>query len=133
MKTFETSIRVRYVETDAMGIVHHSNYLNWLELTRILWLDELGCKYSDLEKQGYFLPVVEARIRYKRPVCFDEILRITLQLQDSPRARCTLAYAIFREDVLVAEALTIHAFVNRERRLIKPPETFLRAIGVWSR
>ena len=76
MKPFELPVQVRYAETDAMGVVHHSRYFVWLELARIEWLRHLGLNYKEMEKQGFFIPVVQANLSYKMPVFFDDMLRI---------------------------------------------------------
>ena len=78
MKPFELQVQVRYAETDAMGVVHHSRYFVWLELARIEWLRQLGLNYKEMEKRGFFIPVVQADLSYKMPVFFDDILRIVL-------------------------------------------------------
>lgn len=126
MQPFESFIQVRYAETDAMGIVHHSRYFVWLELARIEWLKTLGINYKEMEQQGYFIPVVQVDLQYKLPTFFDDRLKIVLYPpQDCERARFTLQYSIFREDLCVAKGFTVHAFLNAQRRLIKPPLFFI--------
>jgi len=75
MQAFESSIQVRYAETDAMGVVHHSSYFVWLELARVEWLKSLGIDYKQMEQEGFFLPVVQADLTYKVPAFFDDVLR----------------------------------------------------------
>jgi acyl-CoA thioester hydrolase len=75
MNTHESRIRVRYAETDAMGVVHHSSYIIWFELGRTEWLEARGYSYADFEKSGYYLVVAEVGARYMRPARYgDEVL-----------------------------------------------------------
>jgi len=69
-------IRVRYKETDKMGVVYHSNYFTWFEIARIALLDELGCPYADLEKDGFFLPVLSCDATFHQPAFFDDRLTV---------------------------------------------------------
>ena len=79
----EKEIRVRYAETDKMGITYHSNYFVWFEVARIHLLDELGVVYKNLEAEGYFLPVVECNARFLAPVRFDDVVKIVTELEIS--------------------------------------------------
>jgi acyl-CoA thioester hydrolase len=130
MTNFETSIRVRYAETDAMGVVHHSNYFVWLELVRVEWLRFLGLDYRQMESDGFALPVVEAHLQYKSPAFFDDHIKIILNPPvEKLRARFTLTYTLSCQDFLIAKGYTVHAFINRQRQLIKPPAFFLERIN----
>lgn len=133
MKTFETSVRVRYVETDAMGVTHHSNYLVWLEMARIEWLKSINLDYSIFEKNGYFLPVVEASLTYKKPTFFDDLLAIQITVPFLPKTRCVIMYNIIKDGAVVTTASTTHAFVNKDKKLVKPPEHFLSIISTWAK
>lgn len=129
MKPFELQVQVRYAETDAMGVVHHSRYFVWLELARIEWLRQLGLNYKEMEQQGFFIPVVQADLSYKLPVFFDDILRIILlPSEDYHRAKFTINYEIFRKQDLIARGFTAHAFINKQRRLIPPPDFFVKRL-----
>ena len=129
MKPFELQVQVRYAETDAMGVVHHSRYFVWLELARIEWLRQLGLNYKEMEQQGFFIPVVQADLSYKMPVFFDDILRIVLlPSEDYHRAKFTINYEIFRDQDLIARGFTAHAFVNKQRRLVPPPDFFVKRL-----
>ena len=130
MAPFETSIRVRYAETDAMGIVHHSRYFVWLELARIEWLRSLGLDYKTMEDEGFYLPVVEVYLKYKAPAFFDDIITIELKAQkNNYRVRFSLDYTLWRKDCLIAQGFTTHVFLNKNRKLIRPPEFFLQAMA----
>lgn len=129
MTPFETTVRVRYAETDAMGVVHHASYFVWLELARVEWLKACGLDYKKLEQSGFFLPVVEANLRYHAPTFFDDEVRIQLMSpQDIRRVRFTLTYELFRGETRIADGKTVHVFLNKERKLIKPPSFFVEAL-----
>lgn len=129
MTPFETTVRVRYAETDAMGVVHHASYFVWLELTRVEWLKACGLDYKELERNGFFLPVVEANLKYHAPTFFDDEVRIKLMLpQDIQRVRFTLTYELFRDKTRIADGKTVHVFLNKDRKLIKPPLFFIEAL-----
>ena len=129
MTTFETTVRVRYAETDAMGVVHHASYFVWLELTRVEWLKACGLDYKELERNGFFLPVVEANLKYHAPTFFDDEVRIKLMPpSDIQRVRFTLTYKLFRDETRIADGKTVHVFLNKERQLIKPPSFFMEAL-----
>ena len=129
MKPFELQVQVRYAETDAMGVAHHSRYFVWLELARIEWLRHLNLNYKAMEQQGFFIPVVQADLSYKMPVFFDDILRIVLLPSENyRRAKFTINYEIFRDQDLVARGFTAHAFINAQCRLIPPPDFFVKRL-----
>lgn len=119
-----TNIRVRYAETDKMGIVYHANYFIWFEAVRIQLLDNLGIPYRELEKRGYMLPVLECGAKFLKPAHFDDQLTITISIDDLPIARIEALYEIMRGDELLATGRTIHAFVSPEGKILRPPEDF---------
>lgn len=124
--TVET--RVRFAETDAMGVTYHGNYLPWFEMARVALLDQLGCPYRELEKQGFLLPVLEAGLTYHRPSHFDDRVQVTVSLTERPRARMRLTYKVERGGELLVEGFTVHAFVSRDFKAIRPPEALEAAI-----
>lgn len=120
----ETSIRVRYVETDAMGFAHHANYLAWFELARIEFMDALKLPYKDLEAEGYLLPVLGAQVKYKKPAYFDDQLTVVCMAKKKPRIRLTMEYEVYRDGSVIATGSTEHAFMNPEGNPIRPPQKF---------
>jgi acyl-CoA thioester hydrolase len=117
-----STLRVRYAETDQMGIAHHAEYLAWLEVGRTDYLRELGMTYRELEQEGLRLPVTEIQARYVRPAHYDDVLEIRTRLESLSGARMSFTYAIHREgeDAPLAVATTHHAAVDpsgRPRRL----------------
>ena len=120
-----TEVRVRYQETDQMGVVYHGNYFTWFESARIELLDQLECSYQELEKSGYLLPVLTCEARFIKPAKFDDRLQVTALIKTSPLARIEIFYEVRRNQELLANGSTSHAFVNEVGKLIKPPKDFL--------
>ena len=120
-----TSIRVRYQETDKMGIAYHGNYFTWLEVARIHLLDSIGCPYKELEENGYFLPVIRCECEYKSPARFDDIIDVVVHLPALKQAKVNLEYSLKKGETLIANAKTSHAFVDFSGRVIKPPGKFV--------
>jgi acyl-CoA thioester hydrolase len=125
--TVET--RVRFAETDAMGVTYHGNYLPWFEMARVALLDGLGCPYRELERDGFLLPVLETGLSYHRPSRFDDRVNITVTLAGRPTARLRLDYRVERDGELLVEGFTVHAFVNRDFKAIRPPARLEAAFG----
>lgn len=120
-----STVRVRYAETDQMGVAYHGNYFAWFEIGRTDLLRQLGMTYRELESQDVRLPVIEARVRYLRPALYDDVLEIRTQLTDLGGARLSFGYEVHREGAPgpLAKATTTHAAVDgsgRPRRL--PPD-----------
>ncbi len=123
----ETRIRVIYGDTDAMGIAYYGNYLKWFEIGRSEWFRKTGTTYSQLEQKGLFLPVVEAHLSYFRPAYYDDLLSIRTSFQFAGPARLRVDYKIFRDTELLTEGYTLHACMNKDHKVQKPP-IFLRNI-----
>ncbi|MEW9124949.1 MAG: thioesterase family protein [Thermotaleaceae bacterium] len=115
MHSNEARVRVRYEETDQMGVVYHGNYYTWFEVGRTEFYRSLGYTYKDLEEGGIITPVIESHCSYKIPARYDEELFIHTQIQELKGVRLNFAYKVFRskDRELLAEGKTIHAFVNK--------------------
>jgi len=113
-----TSIRVRYAETDKMGIVYHANYLIWFEVGRSELFREAGLPYTIFEDQGLGLAVIEATCKYRRSALYDDDLIIETKLESFTSRKVTFAYQVFRGETLLAEGKTVHAFINKEGRIV---------------
>jgi acyl-CoA thioester hydrolase len=123
-------VTVRFAETDAQGVAHHSNYLVWFELARVAYLAEHAGGYKALQEQGLEALVVEAHVRYGLPARFDERLRIHARVRDVRGARFRYEYAITRGDDLIAEGWTGHACVDAKTfRPTRIPEDLRTAIA----
>ena len=127
-----SKIRVRYAETDRMGVVYHSNYLVWFETARILMLDEIGMPYSEIEARGLFLPVITVSAEYMSPARFDDQLEIHLFMKIKPRARMHFDYEVRRGNELLAIGQSSHGFMDRSGKAQRPPEDLVKLIeGAW--
>ena len=114
-------VTVRYAETDMMGIVYHGSYLPWFEIGRTTLLKEIGLPYRELEAAGYRLPVLEVSARYQKPAVYDDTLTIVTTLKEKPVLRIHLAYEVWRGADLLATGETMHAFIDREGKPVRPP------------
>ena len=122
-------IRVRYQETDQMGVVHGNCYL--VRGGGVHLLDRIGCPYADLERKGFLLPVLDCEAKFHSPAFFDDRLTVEACLRDPPVARISATYRVLRDKKLLAEGKTTHAFVSKEGKLVRPPESFLRGIEAF--
>jgi acyl-CoA thioester hydrolase len=118
-------IRVAYADTDQMGMAYYSNYLVWFERGRTEWLREAGLAYAEIEKEGVYLPVLEAYCNYKKSARYDDMVRVVTWLPVVPRSVLTVEYEIKRDDTLLAFGYTKHAFINKDGRPVKPPKSVL--------
>src|SRR5262249_26283949 len=112
----ETAIRVRYAETDRMGLLHHANYLVYFEQARTELLRSFGLSYRDLEDGGYLLVITKAEVRYRSPAFYDDLLAIRTTVAKTTAVRIDHAYEVRRDGTLIAEGTTTLACVDREGR-----------------
>lgn len=131
MKIDKIQIRVRYGETDQMGVVHHGNYALYLEMGRIEWLRKLGISYKSMEENGVMLPVVSLSINYKKSAVYDDVINVKTQLKNLPTARIEFEYEITNEkgDVLTTAHTTLVFIDMKTNRPIKAPQYILDAIN----
>ena len=129
--TGSTTVRVRYAETDQMGVAWHGEYLAWFEVGRTDLLRGCGCTYRDLEAQGLRLPVVEVEARFMKPARYDDLLEIRTRLTALGRVRVTFAYEVWRdgEGAPLATGSTSHAALDREGRLCRIPDDLRRRLA----
>lgn len=113
----QTPLRVRYAETDQMGVVYHSNYLVWFEVGRAELFREVGIPYTTFEEQGLGLAVVEASCRYRRPALYDDYIIIQTKLESFSSRKVKFEYQVLRDNTLLAEGSTTHFFVNKEGKV----------------
>ncbi len=128
MLSSSTEIRVRYEETDQMGVVYHAKYFTWFEVARIQLLDEIGIPYKELEREGYFLPVLSCSAIFKHPAQFDDRLIIKLKIYLSSLLRLKISYKVLRKDLMIATGSTEHAFISKEGKVIRPPASFIKLL-----
>ena len=114
-------VRVRFSETDAMGIVHHSRYLPYLEEARVEYLRHLGHPYTEMRAEGIDYAVLEAFVQYRKPLKFDDQVAVHLRLGAATRASFQMAYLLTVEGGVRATAVTVHGCVNPEGRPVRMP------------
>jgi acyl-CoA thioester hydrolase len=123
-------MRVLYGDTDAMGQAYYGNYLRWFEHGRTEWFRACGMSYRGLEEKGVYLPVIEAHCRYRKPAFYDDILTIVTCFRFSGPARLRFDYDVRRDadGELLASGYTVHACVDRKRKVLKPPGYLLQIL-----
>jgi acyl-CoA thioester hydrolase len=130
--TGETKLRVRYAETDRMGIVYHSNFVIWFEVGRVELLRQLGFEYSQMEAQdNCHIPVVDLRVRYKAPAQYDDEIVIRTELKNVRSSLLHFFYEVFRERdrTLLATGETMHIIVDDKLERCALPEKYLKAFS----
>jgi len=135
-QVYETQLRVRYAETDQMGVVYHSNYIVWFEVGRVEMLRELGFTYRDMEKlDDTHITVVDVHCRFKFPAHYDDLITIRTWLANARESLLHFGYQIVRTDdsKLLAEGESVHLVVNSEFKRVHLPKKymapFLKAAG----
>jgi len=132
MPVHETRIRVRYAETDQMGIVHHANYLVWMEAARVEFAKTSGFDYREMERQdGIFMVVAEARLRYSAPARFDDEVTVEIRIAEARPRMVRFDYEIRGADgrMLVTGATT-HVFCGRDLKPCRVPEKYRACFGL---
>ena len=121
---FWFSHRVSYGETDSMGVLYYAEYLHIFERVRGQFIRDRGLSYAEVEERGIFLPVREARCRYRKPFRYDDLIRISADITQWGKASLTFSYALWNEaqDTLMAEGMTQHACVNKEGKPVAVPD-----------
>jgi acyl-CoA thioester hydrolase len=124
MKEYEFTVRVRYAETDQMGVVYHGNYAQYFEMGRVEWLRNLGVSYKWMEDNGVMLPVVSLEMNYKKPARYDDVLRVKTVLKSQTSVKIEFDYEIYNEkNQLLTTGYSMLVFVNMKTgRPIVPPK-----------
>jgi acyl-CoA thioester hydrolase len=132
----ETRLRVRYAETDQMGVVYHANHFIWFEVGRVELLRQLGFSYKDMESEdGCFIAVAEARCRYTAPVRYDDEVIVRTHLKNVRESVVHFTYQLVRaeDSTLLAEGETTHIVTDAKMKVVSLPEKYLkvfrRAVG----
>lgn len=115
-KLHVSQVRVRYQETDQMGVVHHANYLNWFEVGRTEWLRREGLTYRDIEERGLMLPVMEVQLSYHLPAKYDDLVDIHCYVDQYSGVKLAFAYEIYRESEKLVTGKTFHCWTNKSLR-----------------
>lgn len=126
----ETTVRVRYAETDRMGYVYYGNYTQYYEIGRVEALRQLGTSYKEMEDNGIMLPVYTCNIKYLKPALYDDLLLIKTIIKELPTAKISFDYEIYNEkNELLNTANTQLVFINTgNKRPCAAPESFMEKI-----
>ena len=116
MNVTEVKIRVRYKETDKMGIVHHSNYYPWFEVARTEFMRSVGMNYRHMEEKGVMLPLLETHCKYLQGAKYDDLLTVRTWMSRFAGIRLTMEYEVIRDEdgVVLAKGSTVHAFTDNK-------------------
>jgi acyl-CoA thioester hydrolase len=126
----QSRLRVRYAETDQMGVVYHANHFIWFEIGRVDFMRELGFTYRNMEREhGCFIPVVDARCRYKAPAHYDDEIIVRTHLRNVRESMIHFGYELVRasDNEVLAEGETMHMILDSEMKPAKLPENYLKA------
>ena len=127
MKIDEIQIRVRYGETDQMGVVYHGNYALYLEMGRIEWLRKLGVSYKKMEESGIMLPVISLNINFKKSAGYDDVIHVRTELRKVPSVKIEFDYEITNElgEILTTASTTLAFIDMKTKRPVKAPQYIL--------
>ena len=118
--------KVRFVETDLMGVVHHSQYLRWFEMARVEYLRAANVLLPELIAKGIVFPIIDVQCKYRQSAHFDEVIRVEAKLDDFSRAKLCFSYRVLRDvdDVLLAEGSTQNVFTDTNGRIVRLPQLY---------
>lgn len=131
MFVFDSKIRVRYIETDQMGVVHHANYVQYYEVARTECFEACsGMSYAQMEAEGVMLPILEIKSKYIKPAYYNQLLTIRSIVKELPNVRLLVEYEIYNEqEELINIGSTTLVFVKKDtRRPCQPPENFMKNV-----
>lgn len=127
--THRTTVRVRYADTDKMGVVYNAMYLVYFEVGRTELMRKVGLAYTEFEKYGYHLPLTEAHVKYLHPAFYDDELIIEAKIIPEYKPLIEFEYNILRNDTTIVTGSTIHSFINTNMKSVKPPKIFIDTIN----
>lgn len=115
-KSDEIQFRVRYGETDQMGVVYHGNYAQYFEMGRTEWLRKMGLSYKEMENNGIMLPVISLTINYKKSACYDDLIKVKTKLVKMPTAKIEFDYEILNEnDEILTTGNSVLVFMDTHK------------------
>jgi acyl-CoA thioester hydrolase len=132
MTVHETRLRVRYAETDAMGVVYHSNYVVWMEVGRVELFRSMGVRYRDMERDGVLLAVAEVNCRFLSPARYDDEIIVKASVAEVNKRMIHFEYElrVAEDDRKVATGRTKHIFVDRQMNRSALPKSYCQLFGV---
>lgn len=131
MYTSSTNIRVRYAETDQMGVVYHSNYFPYFESARAEAIRELGFTYADMEKEGVIMPIIDIHARFFRPALYDDLITIRTTLKELPvHHKIEFHHEVFneKEELLTTATIILYFMDKKEMRKTTMPEALRKTL-----
>lgn len=128
MITFDFKTKVYYKDIDQMGIVYYTRYMEFFEAARTELLKSIGLIVTDIEQEGYFLPVVSAHCDYKQGANFEDELTIRSSIREYPKARLNIEYEVLKNNAIIASGYTIHGFTDHEGNAKRPPRSFQKVL-----
>lgn len=133
MDTFDYEYRVRYGDTDKMGISYYANYFVWFEAARTEYFRALGLPYTECEKQGYFLPVIDTGAKYKAPSTYDDLVVVRTSVSEIKASSMRFEYEVLNKTtgILLVTGYSVHVFVNREMQPVRVPENVKQTVKIF--
>ncbi|WP_298903960.1 thioesterase family protein [uncultured Psychroserpens sp.] len=131
-KSDEIQFRVRYGETDQMGVVYHGNYAQYFEMGRTEWLRKMGFSYKEMEESGVMLPVISLSINYKKSACYDDLIKVKTKLVKKPTAKIEFDYEILNEnDEILTTGNSVLVFMDiHKNRPTRCPDYILDKLHI---
>ncbi len=131
MITFDYNTKVYYKDIDQMGVVYYNRYFEFFEQARTELLADIGLIVSEIERKGFYLPVVSAKCNYKKGACFEDEIIIKTMINAPPKARLKIDYEVWRkkDNDFLADGYTIHGFINKKGKPKRPPKFLLDVIN----
>ncbi|MFH0764273.1 MAG: thioesterase family protein [Candidatus Omnitrophota bacterium] len=126
MKVHETEIRVRYQETDNMGVVYYANYLTWFEVARTEYFRAAGLVYRKLEEKGIYLMVASASCQYRSPARYDDVVKLHAWVPELKNSSLKFAYKLFVGEKVIAQGESVHVFTDARGKPTRIPEEVRR-------
>jgi len=129
-----TTIRVRYADTDKMQFVYNGKYLEYFEVGRTEFLRHMGLAYSEIEKGGHQLPLIEANLKYKKPAVYDDLLDVEVNVSTPYSAKVHIEYKITHHETgdLICEGYTSHIFIHADsKKPTRPPKIYVEKLGKY--
>ena len=132
MNYYDYEYRVRYGDTDKLGISYYANYLAWFEAARTEYFRALGFPYTECEKQGYFLPVVEAGIKYRGTSTYDDLVIVRTSVAEIGGSSIRFEYQVFESTrtKILTTGFTTHVFVDKSMKPVRVPEIVSKIVTV---
>lgn len=124
MISFDYSTKVYYKDIDQMGVVYYTRYLEYFEAARTELLKSIGVIVTDIENEGFFLPVVSAHCDYKQGAKFEDEIIVRTCIRELPRARMKIEYEVVNNDAVLAIGYTLHGFTDHQGKAKRPPKSF---------